>query len=366
MSNELSSQRMRVLLAAESTYGTDAVETVLTTTTEDIIYQEVDEPTATPERALVEFARARASASGNKHRTVEVRAPVSGSFPMTGRRGAAAGQEAPIWDPLAGAMSLNKAVVASTSCTYTLSTLQQAACTWYQYHRQLESDDWRLVVVTGVRGTSEITFGLDEETIINFTGTGLYQQVLSDRAEYFSAGTLAANLLKDGLTSVSARTGGATEFIADQDTILGRALSITVDGVVFPLQSLSLALNWTQSEIRTLNASTGVTKVLNTRASTGARVGGSFSLIDGADALDKLLDLYEDGSEVAFDCVATSNQGTSGDDRITLNAPKCQLGVFSTGDSDGVMTFDVPYFFNGDFSSLAGDNELSLTIDVVP
>jgi len=365
MSNELSSERRRLIMAPESTYGTDAVEALFTDGTTDIVYQEVADDVLDPERATVEFNRARGSQSGNKHRTVPVQTNVSGTWGLTGRRGTGPGNELPYWDPLARAMNLFGQVVSDTSVTYSPRTAQQQAATIYQFIRQLESDDYRLLYTTGVRGSGEFVFNLDEEAVLNFTGIGLYQGVMSDAAQFFSPTTGAAALLKDALTAVTARSGGGEELYADQNPILTRVMTLTVDGQVFEATGLSLNLNWTVTAKRVVNAN-GVSKVILTRPPTGARIGGGITLLDGDLALNKVLDLYEDGAEVALNLVGTSGDGGPGSDRITVDAPRMQVGrVSAPSDSGGIAQFDVPYSFNGDWSDLAADNDFSLTVDRV-
>jgi len=366
MPNQLSADRIKVLSALETTYGTDAVEALFTDPTADLIYNELATPLVDPERQIVEFDRARGSQSGNAHRTVEVQSTVSTTIPLTGLRGNTATDSVPTWEAFARSMGLRVTNAANGTRTYAPGTTQQGSLTFYQWHRQLASDEWRLVYSTGVRGSGEIVFAIDEETVINFSGTGLYQGVFSPRTQFFSPTTGAAALLKDRTTAVTARTTG-DEFDAKEDPILGRCMTVTVNGIVFPITALSLNLNWTLALVRTLNACNGVSEVLLTRPSVGSRIGGSFSLLDGEDAFDEMMARYEDGAEVGLEVEATSRDGSSGASRLSLSAPNLQIGrVPAPGNSDGLVSFDVPFFLNGDFTNPLVDNDFAMTLDFVP
>lgn len=369
MADQLSSERARYVIADEVTYGVDQVDLYLQDGAEDILYQELASPVVDPDRTLIEFDRARGSASGNRHATVPLNTAVSATYAMTGASNVSSGTssvpEAPGYREILLAANLVETVVAATSATYTPATVAQGSYTAYYYGRQLNSENYRLVYTTGVRNNLNFVFNMNEEAVIEMNGIGLYQGVWSDRAQFFDPSTGAVALLKDGVSAVTARTTGVEQYL-DRDPILVKGITLQIDGVEFEVTAINMDLGWTLAPIETANASTGITEVKLTRPSTGSRIGGSLTLFDGENGFDKAWDLYEDDSEVSFSLVATSGDGGSGSDRITLTASNLQLFKPAEGDSNGLRTFDIPWFLNGDWSDLAADNDFTLVYDTVP
>jgi hypothetical protein len=84
------------------------------------------------------------------------------------------------------------------------------------------------------------------------------------------------------------------------------------------------------------------------------RIGGSFELVDGAELT------------TLFSAVTADTEGQmvieldDGTDKITITADKVQLGYPTKGDTSGMRSYSVPFFLNGDWSTLAGDNDFSM------
>ncbi len=321
MSSEISSRLKRVTVASESTYLTDAVNTILTDGALDLIHQNFKDADIVPARVVGDASRIRNSHSGHKHFTVGDRCVVTFEVPLTARVGSGAGDEAPYHAPVLKAMNLKETVVSSTSATYNPATAAQEAITVYMWEQELEDTKQRLTYTTGVRGTGVFKFALNQEAMYSFTGVGTYQGELSNRIELFNPTTGAVSKLKDGTTSATARTTGEEKY-ADKDAMVCTGMTIT-------------------------------SKVLLTRDANN-RIGGSFELVDGAELT------------TLFSAVTADTEGQmvieldDGTDKITITADKVQLGYPTKGDTSGMRSYSVPFFLNGDWSTLAGDNDFSM------
>jgi predicted lipoprotein with Yx(FWY)xxD motif len=354
----------RVIIASEATYGTDQVDVIFGDGDADIIYQDVQgTPSITPLRDIVEIDRARSSHSGVAHKSLANSADVSITFALTGRAGSGSGSEAPYYAAALKASGHAETVVDSTSATYNPATAQQPGMTVYLYH-ELEDGKQRLQRATGVRGNMNFVFETNTEARAEFTGKGRYVDVLSDEAQFFSATTGAVALEADGSTSVTARTGG-TEQYADNDPIMVRGITATINGNSWCIASMNLNTNWTLHEQQCAKGTASLDAVKLTRGA-GQRVGGSFTLqTDDTTVIDDFIDLYETADEFAITIELTADDGGSGDAKISLTASKAQLGAPSMGDNGGFVQFDIPFFLNGDFSDLFQDDDYALAYTAV-
>jgi hypothetical protein len=249
------------------------------------------------------------------------------------------------------AESLN--VPSGGDVTYRPATVQQSSMTMYLYHYNLEAATQRLQIATGVRGSGTFELAVDAEAFINFEGVGQYEE-LTTSAAFINATTGAAALLKNGSTSVTARTSG-TEIYSDLEPVLCTGIVLTIDSVAFPVSSLSLDLAWSVDEVRTVTGATTMDKVLLTRANEGARMNGSMTLLDGATAFQKALDLYRDGSQVALSASLSNSTDT-----IALTAGNLQIGGVEASAQGGFLGWNLPFFLAGDWSGLSGHHEFSL------
>ncbi len=362
--SQILSGRRRCVVASESSEGTDAVAALLTTNTADIVYQEVTDPMIAPGRIVVPLSRTRGSHSGAAHDTVPNVAAFTGTFPLTGREGSGAGEEEPTYAAILAAMNLKKTVVSSTSATYNPATVAQSALSAYVWHRNADDANYRLHTTRGVRGTGTFNFTNNTEANLSFEGQGLYDDELSDPAAFFGSDGAVA-LLKDGSTAVTARSTGTESYANNASRLICRNMTITVNGNSWGVTETTLALNWTVDLIDVATGTAGVSQVLLVRGDD-ARISGSFNLKDGSTALTDMLTQYKSAGEVALSIVLTAGDGSSGSARLTLTAPKLQIGIPSGSADGGVLVHAVPFFLNGDWSDLAGDNDFSLVYDAVP
>lgn len=356
--SELSSRYARVIVASESTYGTDAVNTILTTATADIVYQDLRNLEINPMRTVVEINRVRGSHSGVAHKTLADHCTVSCEIPLSGWISGDAGEEAPYYNAFLKAMNLKETVVSATSATYNPATVAQNGLTIYAYEVNLEDNNSRLTYCTGVRGNGTLNFALGEEAFISFEGMGIYQSEISAPAAFFNASTGAAALLKNGSTAVTARSGGGTEVYANKAPIICTGMTFEVGGTTYDIKSLDLGLNWTTTPKSIINASSNVRKVLLTRGE-GSRIGGSFELLDGDQISDMITKMSAD-TEATMSIVLVEGDGSTGSATITISLPKIQLGPPTKGDDSGMRTYSVPFFANGTWTSLPADNDFTI------
>lgn len=362
---DISANYKRVLAYSEGTYGTDAVAPILTTATADIVWQDVRQNfTIAPVRTIVEIDRARGSQSGVAHKTIADRANVTGDIPLSGWISGDAGEEMPYYAWALKACGMSETIASGTSATYRPSTAQQAGATVYLYTRNLDDNNWRLQYSTGVRGSANFQFALNQEAFFSFTGTGRYTEEISDATAFIGAATGAAALLKDGSTAVTARSGGGTEAYANKAPMMCTNMTITVGGNTYCVSALNLDLNWTQDVKQCMGAASNVRSIYLTRAAA-QRIAGSFTLLDGATAHDQVIDSFVSGAELAFSLVLVEGDGSSGSARITISGSKLQIGAYTRGAEGGIQNLAVPFFLNGGWGDLTQDDDFSIVYDEV-
>lgn len=362
---DVSSQRKRLLIASESTYNTDAIATILTTNTADIIYQDCTEPKIDPDRDIVHLARARGSHSGTKHTTLPKKSGFSAKFPMTGWISGAAGEEMPYYAAILKAAGFDETISSGASATYKPATKQQEGMSAYLLHRHVDDANWRLDYATGIRHNLTFEFENQKEAMISVEGDGTYGQELSDGAAYVnSSGEIA--LLKDGSTAVTARSTGEEKYANSADVMMVRGMTFQVNSNTWDVSKVTLGTNWTITIKEVATATGSVQKVYLTRGDDDQRMGGSATLVDGGTALNDMLDQYEAGGELSLNLVLTAGDGSSGSSRITITASKLQIGKPSRGDVNGLLSHDIPFMLNGDWSNLAADNDVTIVYDQVP
>lgn len=351
----LSTNEFVTLWADESTYGTDAVEAILTDASADLVHQDVRSLEITPEGDPVGTTRARGSHSGTKHAYVKGRCAISGEIPLTPYIDAST--QVPYNDAVLRAMNLQPDLGTASQSTYTPTTVNNDSLTVYKYLRNVESANWRLFAVTGARLSGVFNFEVGSEPYISFEGGGTYTRLTDEAAFIASDGSIA--LLKDGSTPVTARVGG-TEKVADQAPLTCVAMTITIGGTSYSVQSLTLDLGWDVTQKEAVTGSEQTIKHVLTRGDD-ARISGEFALSDyTAAALKQLLEDYEDNSEVSTTVVMDN-----GTDEVTITMPKMQFGTLGMSDDGGTLNVTMPYFLNGDWSTLAADNDFSILYDAV-
>ena len=366
MTDEL--DQWRAVAESEAGYGTDEVHLILQDGARDIIYQDLEELTVDPNRTVVEIARHRGVHSGVAHKTIGNQTPVTAKGAMTARVGSGAGEEAPSWAAWLKAANMAEDITASTSAVYKPVTKNQAGLTVYKW--MLDTDGkHRLVRTDGVRGTISFDMQIDAEAKFEFSGIGLYEGEKSDPAQFFDAATGEVALLRDGASAVTARTTGEEKY-ANGTPVMCTAATITAnDGggaETWEVENIKLDLNWGQHVRRTINGSSNAARVINTRAKTGARSGGSLTLMGGGAAHDDMIAAWQNGSTLDLDIVLVEGDGSSGSGRITIEAQRVQIGKPSPSVDNGVIKYAVPFYFIGDPTSLADGTDFTLTFDAVP
>jgi len=323
----ISGDRKIASVISEATYGVDVISPGPAS-----IFQAFREIMVMPMVTAIESPRATATASGEKHCVMTSHNDVSWEMPFAGKTGAA-GTE-PAYDAFMLAAGFAKTVVAATSVTYAPRTVNNMAdtpsATIYLYKYRLNDANAYLLKAFGYRGNVTMTMSMGEEAVIAGTGLSLY-------SEY--------------PTSTVAKPTAPTSYLGGSCMVV-TSLVVTVGGVPYPVESFEIQSNWALTEIRT-GAATGGTlsAVLLTRPSSGGRMTGSFTLVDGATAFQDMIAKWTSGAQATLSAVITN-----GTDTVTITAPNMQLGQPSEA-AEGVLKFDVPVYFN---RGTSGDDELSI------
>lgn len=363
-----SANRKQFLIAKEGTYAADACATKLTTATAEIVYQDFQSGAElnnilTP----VPIDRARGSASRVKTPPpIPDRCELSAVCALTGRRGADfATPEPPHYSELLEACGF-KEVIAGGAATYTPDTRAQGSISCYQYTHDLTTNNARIEWGTGIRCNAVFRFALNTEALFEVTGQGVYgNAIISDAAAFFTPATGALAKLKDGSTNVTARSGAGKEVYADGPILVCSAMTLTAGGEVLCLSELEIDMGWTPEGKPCMGAASTIREVYLTRGE-GAGVGGSFNLQDDGDVYDLLRDRFLDAEEIEMVIVLREGDGSPGSARLTITLPKVQIGALTKGTNGNARTHSVPFFANGDWTTLAADNEIEFVFDVVP
>lgn len=345
------SNRKRILFASESTYGTDQIGADYGDATADIIYQQTRTSSVENVKEVVPRTRESASIDGSGALLFNDRSEVALEIPLTGKRGSGAGNEAPYYEALLKACNFSVAVVSGTSATYTLTTVQQAGMTVYEYNRNSEDANWRLRYAVGVRGNAVFNFEVNTEAYITFTGLGQYTAQPTAAAAFFDANGNAA-LEKDASTAVTARTSG-TEEQARKSGLGCSQMTVSFNGTTIAVKSLSFDLGLQTDRKDDTSGTTTLKEARNVRPPGGA-ITGSFSLQDAGAEYDTLIAAME--GKTVGNLVITNTDGT---DTITTTI-RVQLGFPARAEEGAHMVHDWPFFSVGDLSDLAGDTEISI------
>ncbi|MFP4598051.1 MAG: hypothetical protein ACLFVJ_07355 [Persicimonas sp.] len=347
----------RYLWSSASSYGDDAVEDNVLDTDADRIWQDVRNIDITPTGEVVHVPRQRGSAAGNKHGFIKGMCEVSGEVPL--QPYISASDQISYNDAILKMMNFEPDLSVSDEATYTLKTKAQADATIYKYLRNVEGDKQRLLTAIGTRANGNFTFETNAEPIIGIDSGLARYNALTDPAEFIDTDGAAA-LLKDGSTTVTALSTGEEKF-ADVDPLMCSGMTLTVGGTEHTVSATNLDLAWTVDTIEAITGDSTLRKVILTRDDSDSRPNGSFSLVDFTDAiLNDIITKYQNGEELAL--VLTADNGT---DQITMTMGQVQLGVPEAGSNGNLRQYDIPFHLNGDWSDLAGDNDISLLFDAV-
>lgn len=341
-----------VVVASEPDVSTpsNAVDTLLGDGAADVVYLDVTDCQITLQGETVGSDMRRATNDGVRHAFIRGMANVTMTFPLRAFAGSAL---PPYYDPIFQAGNLEP-TIGATDVVYRKRTKQLAAMTIHKYIRDTESDNWRLQVATGVRGGLVFNFEQGAEPTVTFTGTGQYF-ALSAAAEFIDPDTGLIALLSNGSTAVTARTTG--EFLyADQDSMTCVNMTVQIGGTNFGVSAFELNTAYEVTDLLTVNGSTQRSRGLVGRPSDG-RGNGSLTLVDYDDvSQQQAIDSTASAQEWAFQATIANGDGS-----ITLEAPKLQQGQYELAANGNFVQYDLPYFLNGDYSDLAGDNEFTFT-----
>lgn len=333
----------------------DAVDAILDDEDADIVYQDPMECTIVPVGEMVGGETMRGANDGKRAQFIKQMAEVNITLPL---RAFAGDGEAPFYDAVLRAANFEPEVD-NDDVIYTKKTVQTAAMTVYKFQRQLENDNWRLRVATGVRGSLSLTMNVDEEPMLEFSGTGQYAE-LQGADDYFDSTTGLIVKKADG-SGVTARTGGSI-LQADQDPMTCTNMVVDVDGGDFSSDALlvqSLELD-TQFEVVDLTPVQGATTRRRGILMRGAdgHTSGSLSLVDyDEDIIDDIVTAATQSTEHALS-VTMAN----GDGQIDIDAPKLQFLREEESGNGGVVQYDLPIRLNGDWgTNPLADNEITIT-----
>lgn len=328
----------------------NAVDTLLGDDAADVVYLDVSDCQITLQGETVGSDMRRATNDGVRHAFIKGMANVTITFPLRAFAGAGL---PPYYDPIFQAGNLEP-TVDNGDVIYRKRTKQLAAMTVHKYIRDTESDNWRLQVATGVRGGLVFNFEQGTEPTVTFTGTGQYF-ALSAADEFIDPSTGEIALQSDGVTPVVARTTG--DFLyADQDPMTCTNMGVAIGGTNFGVSAFELNTAYEVTDLMTVNGSTQRSRGLVGRPSDG-RGNGSLTLVDYDDvSQQQAIDSTASAQEWAFSATIANGDGS-----IALAAPKLQQGQYEHSANGNFVQYDLPYFLNGDYSDLAGDNEFTLT-----
>lgn len=359
-----SANRKQFMIASEAAgYGTDACAVILAAASSSIIYQDFESGAELTNRLQqVTISRARGSASGvAQPPPIPDRCELSAVCALTGRRAGSVTPEAPWYSDLLLACGFERNITGGEAI-YTPTTKGAGSISCYQWTHDLNTTKARLEWGTGIRGNGVFQFALNQEAKLEFEGQGRYgNAIISDAADFFDAATGALELQKDGSTAVPSRTGGAVERYADGPIMLCTSMTITAGGETICISELTLDLGWGVEVKNCMGAAANLREAFLTRGDDGASVGGSFNLADDDAAYDLLRDRFLDATEIAMQIVLTEGDGSSGKATITFDMPKVQIGEMTKGAEGSMRTHAVPFRLNGDWTTLAADNELVIT-----
>lgn len=348
----LLSEKGVFVVAAETTYNTDAIDSALAAD-EDITFLAVNSGVsleAVDEQ--YEPDRFRPGADGVAHTMIPDHNALEVSGPLKGPASVGvAGGEAPYYAALLKCANLAEEITEATSAVYSLSTANTDSVSAYLYLRNAEDNNHRLNFLTGGRGSMSFDFAVKTEAMWTAQIFGASSNDWSDDLAFFdSDGQPALDAAESSLTYL----GTATK--DDAPRMICRAMTLTLGATPYPVSSASLDLAWTTSPREAVTADQAVSKWINTR---GSRPNGNLSLTDGATAYDDVLSKWRAGTEATLTIVL--DDGTQ---KITFAMPNVQLGPPNGTDAGGIKAFDIGYFVNGDFDTHPfGDNSLTITYE---
>jgi len=220
----ISTDKGRVLVKEEDTYGTDAVDDALGTVDEDLVYQAIrTRNIITPERTNVSNPSVKSGMASSAIGTIPNECSVAASVKMTGLR--ASDVDLPEWHAWFAAANMKSTVDPGVSVTYVPELYPDASLSIWELKDNLEDAKARLQRTTGARGTFTINASLDEQIYFDWSGKGKYYHPGKAASFYDSYSALATKA--DGTTSF----GSHDQYVTITTATEGYDYEITVDAV---------------------------------------------------------------------------------------------------------------------------------------
>jgi hypothetical protein len=364
MSSELLIAESRLILARESTSGTDAIDLAnnLAIARRYAAFTKVDV------KHNLEFRERnilRPTFSSNRGQVVPLNQTwsIEGIVPCPSTAG-----NAPLdFADLLVFCGANEALVGDTTATYTFLTTAQASGTAYYWKRYVDTYVWLMTYGTGIRGGMTIKGSVNDYSTFAFTGDSNNFPESTDTAAFrgwsaplafFDSGTPSIALDKTGAAIVYS----GTETTDDPRGMMLEPTSVmTIDSVAFPISAYEISLGNAVTPKQRTSATAGVSTVLI----TGRGVTVNLTLEQSGTALRKALTMLHADSEVSATLVQTDGLSTGGS-TLTSTFPKLQArDVEGPTDSEGLAAWTLPFQANGDHvTGSSADDEFSMVWSV--
>lgn len=283
---------------SETAYGTDIFGGSAPSAGEWMQFRNIDIEPVVEHR---EVTRATATFSGEPSLPVPMRSIVTWEIPLLGKQGA---DEGPHHEDILKCCGLLPTVDAGVDVAFTPDSsndLANCPSATFVYYAVNEEGQVKKYLARGVRSNFELVLEQGQPGYIRGEGRGLYD---AEPTSWAAAPTLPQ------------------QYSEDKAPMVVTNLAVTVGGVTYPVERLTLSSNNSLTEIMTgdPNGVGVVSEVLIHKGRSGNRYGGEIVLVDGASALADLIAKQASGATAAL--VATLS---GGGDTVTLSAPALQF-----------------------------------------
>ena len=345
-----------VIIAAEDSPPSpgeayDAVEALLTDEEADVVYFDTfeDDHIIEKDTETIGSDIVRGSSDGTRHAVLKNGADVSFEFPLRAQTDAG---EPPVSAPVLQGAGFEMEIDAD-DVIFTRSTKNPPAFTIYEYQRSAYTDNWRLEVATGVRGSISANLDNESEARISFDGRGNFHEI-TDEAEFIDVTSGEVALLKDGSTAVTERTTG--EFVQPKLAPMPcRDMVAEFDTDTYEFSEMEVDVNHEQDDTMTVTGSSGRSSGGTSRGAD-ARTEGSLELVEYnetrvSDVRDKAY-----GGDVFVMNVGLRN----GDGEIDITSDNAQFLPWDKTTNGNFRAYSIPFRLNGSHN-LVTDDELIIT-----
>lgn len=381
----LHNDNRRYLCREQSSEDSDAIESHITSATgngsQNLIFQQIQSLTISPELLNDTPERQQWSASGARSTAVRHRTGVEAEIPLTTgvttSDNGAGGDDGPRYEPFLKAAGLVQDSSGTSNLVYVPSTTRTIpGITLYQYIREVEQDQSRLRFATDVVGNLEFTLSAGEEASASFSGQGYFLENTNGdhfpRANFFDDSDGELRLLKDtttGTSKIGDIDGDATDetvkeattqSLADENPVIPKEMTFTVDGNSYEIGELSFDMSWSQDPIDSITAGEGKIQHYNTRGAA-EQVTGSFDLLNATTGNFKnLLTDFKHANSPKI--VATLKDIRTGTPKsIKFELFNVQLEAPEESEQNNLLGHQFSFKCHRDATDLAGDNDLKIT-----